>query len=180
MLIHGPGNWFGVAKVRDRFPVATRFSALPESPWGPPSLLYNGYRVFPGGKVRPGSAADHSPSSKCRGHGRVELYLYPLSGPHRACNGITLHFNYHRCWQSLVSFSVIHYGMNHTCYEVALITFLHPNVCINLSFTKMNTLFVLLTSLYRDRGSTVVKVLYHKSEGRWFDPSWCHCNFSFT
>jgi len=26
----------------------------------------------------------------CRGHGRVELYLYPPSGPHRACNGITL------------------------------------------------------------------------------------------
>ena len=30
-------------------------------PWGPPSLLYNGYQVFPGGKVRPGHAADHSP-----------------------------------------------------------------------------------------------------------------------
>ena len=27
---------------------------------GPPSLLYNGYRVFPGGKVRPGRAADYS------------------------------------------------------------------------------------------------------------------------
>jgi len=25
-----------------------------------PSLLYNGYRVFPGGKVRPVRAADHS------------------------------------------------------------------------------------------------------------------------
>jgi len=25
-----------------------------------------------------------------------------------------------------------------------------------------------------DRGSTVVKVLCYKSEGRWFDPSWCH------
>ena len=30
---------------------------------GPPSLLYNGYRVFLGGKVRPGPAADHSPPS---------------------------------------------------------------------------------------------------------------------
>jgi hypothetical protein len=28
---------------------------------GPPSLLYNGYRAFPGGKVRLGRAADHSP-----------------------------------------------------------------------------------------------------------------------
>ena len=34
-----------------------------DRPWGPPSLLYNGYRVFPGGKVRPGRAADHSPPS---------------------------------------------------------------------------------------------------------------------
>ena len=23
----------------------------PDRPWGPPSLLYNGYRVFPGGKA---------------------------------------------------------------------------------------------------------------------------------
>jgi len=30
------------------------------------------------------------------------------------------------------------------------------------------------------RGSTVVKVLCYKSEGRWFDPSWCHWNFSLT
>ena len=28
-----------------------------------------------------------------------------------------------------------------------------------------------------DRGSTLVKVLCYKSEGRWFDPSW---NFSLT
>ena len=27
------------------------------------SLLYNGYWVFPGGKVRPGRAADHLPPS---------------------------------------------------------------------------------------------------------------------
>jgi len=49
--------------VRDRIPVGTRFSARPDRPWDPLSLLYNGYRVFPGGKVRPGSAADHSPPS---------------------------------------------------------------------------------------------------------------------
>jgi len=28
----------------------------------------------------------------CRGHGRVELYLYPPSGPHRACNANTSPF----------------------------------------------------------------------------------------
>ena len=33
---------------------------------------------------------------------------------------------------------------------------------------------------YGDRGSTVVKVLYYKTEGSWFDPSWCTWNFSLT
>ena len=49
--------------VRDRIPMGTRFSARPDRPWGPPSLLYNGYQVFPGGKERPGRVADHSPPS---------------------------------------------------------------------------------------------------------------------
>jgi hypothetical protein len=33
--------------------------------WGPPSLLYNGYRgvLSPGVKARPGRDADHSPPS---------------------------------------------------------------------------------------------------------------------
>ena len=30
---------------------------------------------------------------------------------------------------------------------------------------------------FGDRGSTVVKVQCYKSEGRWFDPSWCHWIF---
>jgi len=41
----------------------TRFSARLDRPCGPPSLQYNGYRVFPGSKERPGRAADHSPLS---------------------------------------------------------------------------------------------------------------------
>ena len=32
----------------------------PDRQWGPPSLLYNGYRVFSGGKDRPGRDADPS------------------------------------------------------------------------------------------------------------------------
>jgi len=39
---------------RDRFLVGTRFSARPDRPWGPPSLLYNGYPVFPGCRGGPG------------------------------------------------------------------------------------------------------------------------------
>ena len=47
-------------------------------------------------------------------------------------------------------------------------------------------LFITVTFLFRskdvlgDRGSSVVKVLYYKSEVRWFDPSRCHWNFSLT
>jgi hypothetical protein len=61
----GPGSSVGMAiELRagwsgDWIPVGKRFSAVPDRPWGPPNLLYNGYRVFPGGKVRPGRAADH-------------------------------------------------------------------------------------------------------------------------
>jgi hypothetical protein len=40
------------------------FRACPDRLWGRPSLLYNGYRVFPGGRKRPGRDADLStPSS---------------------------------------------------------------------------------------------------------------------
>jgi hypothetical protein len=39
------------------------FRTCPDRPWGPPSLLYNGHRVFPGGRKRPGRDADPSPPS---------------------------------------------------------------------------------------------------------------------
>jgi hypothetical protein len=39
------------------------FCTCPDRAWGPPSLLYNGYRVFPGGRKRPVRDADPSPPS---------------------------------------------------------------------------------------------------------------------
>jgi hypothetical protein len=47
----------------DRIPVGGEiFRSRSDRPWGPPSLLYNGYRVsFPGIK-RPGRGVDHPPS----------------------------------------------------------------------------------------------------------------------
>ena len=47
------------------------FRTCPDRPWGPPSLLYNGYRVFPGGKKRPGRDADPSPPSSAVGQEMV-------------------------------------------------------------------------------------------------------------
>jgi hypothetical protein len=63
----GPGSSVGIAtgwKVRGSNPGGGEiFRTCPDRLWGPPSLLYNGYRVFPGGKIRPGRDADHSPPS---------------------------------------------------------------------------------------------------------------------
>ena len=50
--LDGPGSNPGGGEI-----LRTR----PDRPWGPPSLLYNGYRVLPGGKERPGRDADPSP-----------------------------------------------------------------------------------------------------------------------
>ena len=58
------------------------FRTCPDRSWGPPSLLYKGYRIFPGGKKRPGRDADPSPPSSAVGHERVELYLYSSYGPY--------------------------------------------------------------------------------------------------
>jgi len=58
------------------------FRTSPDRPWVPPILLYNGYRVFPGGKERPGRDADPSPPSSTVGHEKVELYLYSPYGPY--------------------------------------------------------------------------------------------------
>jgi hypothetical protein len=56
------------------------FCSCPDRPLGPPSLLYNGYWVFSGGKERPGCDADPSPLSSAVGHERVQLCLYSPNG----------------------------------------------------------------------------------------------------
>jgi hypothetical protein len=58
------------------------FRTYPDRPWGPPSHLYNGHRVFTRGKERSGRDADLSPTSSAVGHERVELYLYSPYGPY--------------------------------------------------------------------------------------------------
>jgi hypothetical protein len=65
----GPGSSVGIATdygldgpgIESRW--GRDFLCLSRPALGPPSLLYNGYWVFPRGKVRPGRAADHSPPS---------------------------------------------------------------------------------------------------------------------
>ena len=85
------------------------FRTCPDRPWGPPSLLYNGYRVFSRGKERPGRDADPSPPSsavvmkgqsytstssigrtactepQCLYKGDLYLYLYRIKIIYKAC-----------------------------------------------------------------------------------------------
>jgi hypothetical protein len=55
------------------------FRTCSDRPWGPPSLLYNGYRVFPGGKAAGALCWPPTPSQR-RGQEWVELYFYSPSG----------------------------------------------------------------------------------------------------
>jgi hypothetical protein len=52
--LDGPG-------IESRWGGGGIFRTSPDRPWGPSSLLYNGYRLFPGGKERSGREADPSP-----------------------------------------------------------------------------------------------------------------------
>ena len=54
------------------------FRTCPDRPWVPTSLLYNGYRVFPGGKERPRRDADHSPPSSAV---VIKAYSYTSTPP---------------------------------------------------------------------------------------------------
>ena len=56
------------------------FHTCSDRPWGPPSLLYNRYWVFPGVK-RLECGVDHPPPSSAEVRERVELYLCSPSGP---------------------------------------------------------------------------------------------------
>ena len=65
----------------DRIPVGDEiFRACPDRPWGPPSLLNNVYRVFPGSKAAGAWGWPPTPSN-AEVKERVELYLYSTSGP---------------------------------------------------------------------------------------------------
>jgi len=57
------------------------FLTRPDRPWGPASLLFNGYRVSFLGVKRPGRNVDHPYSSSAEVKEKVQLYLFSLSGP---------------------------------------------------------------------------------------------------
>jgi len=77
------------------------FRTCPDLPWGPPSLLYNGYRVFVGGKVWLGRAADHPPPSGVEVKEQVEMYQVDASSS-EAVDGIVSIKNYYaKQWDNI-------------------------------------------------------------------------------
>ena len=60
--------------VRNRIPVGTRFSARPDRPWDPPSLLYNGYQVFSGGRGGGGVGLTPHPHLMPKGPRKEQSY----------------------------------------------------------------------------------------------------------
>jgi hypothetical protein len=79
------------------------FRTCPDRPWGPLSLLYNGYRVFCGGKQRLGRHADPSPllvpwSRKDRAIPQIPLWAVRPVQSLSACTRVHFTFTYYKNW----------------------------------------------------------------------------------
>jgi len=75
------------------------FHTRPDRPWDPPSLLYNGYWLSPGGVKHLGCGIDYPPPSSTEVKERVLLYLYSSSGPLWTVLGWPLPFIVSSNWQ---------------------------------------------------------------------------------
>ena len=69
IFISGPGSVVGIATAYGldgpgiEFRWGEIFLTSPDRPWGPPSILYNGYRDFTRGEMQRERDADPSPPS---------------------------------------------------------------------------------------------------------------------
>ena len=86
------------------------------------------------------------------------------------CQPLTFRYKYFSPLQSHFDPPVCSSVHSTTCSR-----FLFPDVLLTARL-----IIILAINQLGDRGSTVVKVLCYKSEGRWFDSRWCHWSFSLT
>ena len=154
VLESGPGSVVGIATgyCLDGPGIESRWGrdfsrTCPDRSWGPPSLLYNGYRVFPGGKERPGRDADPSPllvpwSRKSRAIPLLSLWAVRLVQSLSACTRVhfTLRFYFVlqtkafeaelkfqlRAWRFLGAFEKLRK------VTISFVMRVHPFVCLPL------------------------------------------------
>jgi len=75
----GIATRYGLDGAGLEYPWGEVFHTRPGRPWGPPTLLFNGYRVFPEGKTTGAWRRPPTPSSS-EVKVRVELYIYSRLG----------------------------------------------------------------------------------------------------
>ena len=124
------------------------FHTHPDRPWRPPSLLYSGYRVFPGGKAAGVWRWPSTPSS-AEVKERVQLYLYSTSGPSWPGLGWTLPLSY-----------IYIYIYIYICVCVCVCMYMYMCVCVCVY------IYIYMGAW----GGVVVKALRYKSEGPGIDP----------
>jgi len=73
------------------------FHNRPDRPWGSPNLLYNGYRIFLGGKAA-GAWPWPPTTSNAEVKEKVQLYAYSPSGPSGPGQGLPLPLSGNHVW----------------------------------------------------------------------------------
>jgi len=128
LLTRGPGSVVGIATGYglDGPGIESRrgreFPHLSRLALGPPILLYNGYRVFLGGKEGPGLDADLSTPSSAVVEKRVQLYLYSILWAVRPV-------------QSLTACTTVHYIVDSNMCVVSIQgTRCYVSVCANFAY----------------------------------------------
>ena len=99
------------------------FRIRPDQPWGPPGLVYIGYRVsFPGVK-RPGRGVNHPRPSSAEVKERVEITLLPL-WTFMVCSMANFTFYYRfetrmDLWCTSMVYIVVHSEFSESCKLIA-------------------------------------------------------------
>jgi hypothetical protein len=144
-----PGSSDGIATVQGSNPSGGEiFCTCLGWPWGPPSLLYNGYQVFPRGRKWSGYDADPSPPSWFLKRVKCTYLSFPLVGfllSSLQCKSSSLHIKYVLILKKIVPFVLLSSSIGVLTFTISDFGGLSTTTCLtNCCF---NTILVTLTCL---------------------------------